>query len=308
MSDRAQHWPGSASFSITWLEVFAEAPLEGNLHLVVHEADRVPDEAKARLAARLRLSETSFVEQPEPGARSQGADYRHRIFTVAGEIPFAGHPSLGTAAAVARARREDSARLVQQTGAGLQELRVELSPGVEGTVEMVQNAPEELARPEGAPFLRALGLGPTDAHPGLSPVVISTGLPTLVLPVRDTFALRRIQTGEVDLGELARQLQAASSGTLTCYVVAQIDRVEWNARCFTDQVAGGEDAATGSAAGPLAAFAHRELGLERVAVTQGVEVGSRSRLYGRVAGEAVVVSGSVRTIGAGTIELPVRER
>ena len=74
--------------------------------------------------AETRLSETTFVQTPS----ADGADYRNRIWTPGAEIPFAGHPSLGTAVAVARWRGEEQARYVQQTDAGLQPIEVRSRP------------------------------------------------------------------------------------------------------------------------------------------------------------------------------------
>src|SRR6188472_2398507 len=91
------------------LDVFAERPLEGNLHAVILDADGVTEARMTQLARRLRLSETSFVQTATPTAATSGASYRHRIWTVAGEIPFAGHPSIGTAVSVALARGADRA-------------------------------------------------------------------------------------------------------------------------------------------------------------------------------------------------------
>jgi trans-2,3-dihydro-3-hydroxyanthranilate isomerase len=284
---------------VTWLEVFAEAPLGGNLHAVVHDADVLDPATMAAFAARLRLSETSYVL----AAGTDGADYRHRIFTFAGEIPFAGHPSLGAATAVARHRGSARADLVQETGAGLQPLSVAFgSGGRSATAEMGQNAPELLAEPDPAPLLSALGLAPEDRHPSMPAEVISTGLPTLVLPVRELAVLGRIGA---DLTALGPAL--AGAGAVTCYLVAlpgPASGGRWRARCFTDRVAGGEDAATGSAAGPLAAYAHRHLGLPSIEVDQGLELGSPSRLRARVEGDHVVVGGNVRVLGNGVVSLP----
>ena len=289
----------SARLRVTWLEVFAEAPLEGTLHVVVHDADAIGTATMARLATRLRLPETSYVQAPT-GAK---ADYLHRIFTIAGEIPFAGHPSLGTAVAVARAHGHLSTRLTQQTGAGLQELRVDLdASGMTGTAEITQNPAEWLGEPAPDPVLAALGLRSDDRHPTLRSSVISTGLPTLIVPVRDVEALGR---SAPDLEALGRALAAVGEGVLTCYVATPLTPDAWRARCFTPQVAGGEDPATGSAAGPLTAFAYRELGAQEIVIDQAIELGSRSRLYGRVQDERVVVSGGVRVIGEGSMDLPV---
>src|SRR4051794_28094860 len=100
---------------IAWLDVFAERPLAGNGLAVVNDADGIADETMLALAKEMDLSETTFVQSPE----AEGADYRNRIFTIAREIPFAGHPSLGTAVAVARWRGLQEASFVQETQAGL---------------------------------------------------------------------------------------------------------------------------------------------------------------------------------------------
>ncbi len=293
--------PPTDRFGLTLLEVFAEAPLGGNLHAVLHDADALSTETMARFSARMRLSETSFLTRPGTG----DGDYRHRIFTVAGEIPFAGHPSLGAAAAFARAAGRTTARLVQQTGAGTQELAVELdAEGSSGRVELVQNPPVDLGEPDPRAVLAALGLGPDDARRDLPAAVVSTGLATLVLPVTGLGTLARVA---VDLAALGRALESMPGRPVTCYVVVALGGDEWRARCFTGKVAGGEDAATGSAAGPLMAYASDRLGRRAIAVSQGEEIGSPSRLYGRVVGHKVAVAGAVRVIGEGTIELPTGE-
>src|SRR5687768_5884906 len=102
------------------LDVFTDRALTGNQLAVVHDADGVEDQTMGAFARETRLPETTFVQSPD----QDGADYRNRIWTVAGEIPFAGHPSLGTAVAVAEARGESAASYVQQTIAGLQPVDV----------------------------------------------------------------------------------------------------------------------------------------------------------------------------------------
>ncbi len=105
---------------LTWLDVFSHAPLAGNQLAVVHDADGIPDAVQGAFAAETNLSETTFVQS----ATQDGADYRNRIWMPHLELPFAGHPSLGTAVAVALARGDDEATYVQQTQAGLQQLDV----------------------------------------------------------------------------------------------------------------------------------------------------------------------------------------
>ena len=80
--------------------MFTDRPLAGNQLAVVHDADGVDDDTMGAFARETRLSETTFVQSPT----KEGADYRNRIWTVAGEVPFAGHPSLGTAVAFAQSQ------------------------------------------------------------------------------------------------------------------------------------------------------------------------------------------------------------
>ena len=85
----------------TWLDVFTSVPLTGNQLAVVHDADGIEDATMLAFARETRLSETTFVQTP---TRAE-ADYRDRIFATPHELRFAGHPSLGTAVAVARAEQ-----------------------------------------------------------------------------------------------------------------------------------------------------------------------------------------------------------
>src|SRR3954447_7085636 len=107
---------------VTWLDVFTSTPLTGNGLAVVHGADDLDDAIMLRIARETDLSETAFVQAPA----APGADYRNRIYTTMGEIPFAGHPSLGVAVAVAREKGLREGHFVQQTDAGLQPLYVQV--------------------------------------------------------------------------------------------------------------------------------------------------------------------------------------
>src|SRR4051794_28886681 len=131
-------------------------------------------------ARETRLSETTFVQ----AATEAGADYRNRIFMTTRELPFAGHPSLGTAVAVALARGDGEVRYVQQTAAGLQPIDVRVD-GRAAHAEMLQEPPDFGPEVEAAEVLPAVGLDASDAHAAdLPPQVVSTGLPPLIVPVR----------------------------------------------------------------------------------------------------------------------------
>jgi trans-2,3-dihydro-3-hydroxyanthranilate isomerase len=191
--------------AITWVEVFAEQPLGGNLLPVITDADDADDAAMAAVARRFQQSETSFVQRATDGV----ADYRHRIFMVTGEIPFAGHPSLGTAAVVAHRAGSASASYVQQTGAGRQRLDV-LLDGAVGRVTLTQNPAEFGPTADPAPILVALGIAPTAQRSDLPPQIVSTGLPTLIVPLTD---LAELTAATVDRDRLRRALEQVAGSS-----------------------------------------------------------------------------------------------
>jgi trans-2,3-dihydro-3-hydroxyanthranilate isomerase len=254
----------------------------------VHDADGVGDEVMLAFAQETRLVETTFVQS------SEVADYRNRIWTPAEEVPFAGHPSLGTAVAVALQRGEDEIEYRQQTQAGIQSVQVRrdgdrayasilLEPAVFG---------DEV---EVAAILAAVGLGPEDAHPTLPPQHVSTGLATLIAPVASPDAVSRARKDEEAVAALAE-------GTFNLYLCA-IDGDTAHARSFPSELEG-EDPATGSAAGPLLAYANARIRSERLTVTQGVEMGRPSRLHTHMEDGRARVGGDVVVLVTGTVRLP----
>jgi len=278
----------------TVLDVFTATALQGNALAVVHDADGLDDEAMLRMARETRLSETAFVQSPA----AEGADYRNRIFTIATELPFAGHPSLGVAVAVARQRGERSVRYVQQTGAGLQPIEVELDgEGTGGHASMLQEPPVFGPRLDKAKTMAAAGLAPEDAHPDLAPQVVSTGIPHVMAPVVSADALHRAAADELALGALLDP-----HGAVVLYLAA-IDDGHVRARGFTSVVAGGEDPATGSAAGPLCAYLSHHTGSDHVEIEQGVQIGRPSLLRAAVEGDRVRVGGDVVVLVEGTVRL-----
>jgi len=280
------------------VDVFAARPLEGNLLAVVHEAGGLPVATMQRVATRLRLSETSFV-QP---ATDPAADYRHRIFTIAQEIPFAGHPSVGTAAVVVRRRgRAQAATVVQQTGEGLQRLEVELD-GDRARVSLEQSPARFGAEIAWAPLMAAFGLTAGDARPGLTPQLVTTGLPTLVIPLRDPAALGRIAIDWAAVGVAVGE--HADVGYLNLYLAAEEGPGNWSARCFGQDIAGGEDPATGSAAGPLGAYLQATVGGDRFEIDQGVAMGEPSHISVTVDAGRPTIAGEIQFLGSGTIDLP----
>ena len=280
---------------ITWLDVFAERPLAGNGLAVVDDADGIGDETMLALAKETRLSETTFVQT----TGAEGADYRNRIWDPHEELPFAGHPSLGTAVAVARWRGLDEASFVQETGAGLQPIEVRKQNG-SWRASMLQNGAEFGPELDRDAVMTAVGLRAEDAHPELPPQVVSTGLPHVMAPVAAHEALARALPDYSTIYELSE-----SHGSIVIYLAwIDPDGETVRARSFTRTVEMGEDPATGSAAGPLGAYLHQRLGTERLLIRQGEEMGRPSVLEVEMADGRPRVSGGVIPVIDGEISLP----
>jgi trans-2,3-dihydro-3-hydroxyanthranilate isomerase len=279
---------------LTWIDVFCDAPLQGNQLAVIHEADQLDPGIMLSVARETGLSETCFIQSPT----APHADYRNRIFDLRKELRFAGHPSLGAAAAVARARGQHRASFVQQTQAGLQPVEVEMD-GDRGWVSMLQEPARmgpELHRVEA---LGPAGLRASDGHPTLPPQVVSTGTPQVLAPVRDAEVLARVRP---DWPAIARLLDAHDA--IALYLAAcDPDAGRARARAFGHSADMGEDPATGSAAGPLMAYLAARAGLDRLEIAQGEEMGRPSRLECGVEGERVRVGGGVAVVLEGTLRL-----
>ena len=280
-----------ASHPYTLLDVFTSTPLEGNGLAVVHDADGLDEPAMLAFARETRLSETTFVQ----AATVAGADYRNRIFTVGGELPFAGHPSLGTAVAVARRRGLHRARFAQQTGAGTQVVEVELDQR-RARASMLQEPAWFGGEVPAGEALAPVGLSAADADPELPAQVVSSGIAHLLVPVAGVDALGRARLAPEALAALLEPLGATVLYLAWCDPGGGPVR----ARGFFH---GGEDPATGSAAGPLCAYLSARRGRHSVAISQGVEMGRPSRLEAAVEGDRVRVGGGVVVLVEGTLSL-----
>lgn len=278
---------------IAWLDVFAERPLAGNSLAVVDDADDVGEQRMLELAQEMGLSETTFVQS----ADHEQADYRNRIWTPREELPFAGHPSLGTAVAVARWRGLDEASFVQQTAAGLQPIEVSAEDGA-WRAAMLQNPAELGAEIDRAIVMAMAGLAADAADPELPPQLASTGLQQLIAPVASPEALA---AAAVDLATIEAGLaQLGTDSFYLCWCEPANGRAQ--ARCFVPGI--GEDPATGSAAGPLGAYLFERTGCERLVIRQGEEMGRPSVLEVEMVDGRPRVGGGVVPLIDGEITLP----
>jgi trans-2,3-dihydro-3-hydroxyanthranilate isomerase len=286
---------GPSGLPLTWLDVFTATPLAGNQLAVVGDADVLDDATMLAFARETGLSETTFVQS----AGAAGADYRNRIMWPGGELPFAGHPSLGTAVAVALARGDRAARYVQETPAGLQPVEVQLD-GRAARAAMLQEPAVFGAAPDPGAVFAALGLEAADADRELLPQVVSTGVAHLMACTRDAAVLARAAPSADALRAVLR-----AAGAHVAYL-AWWDRAAGTAatRGYWLAPAGlAEDAATGSAAGPLMALLHERAGARRLTVRQGVEMGRPSLLECAIEDDRVRVAGDVVVVAQGRVFL-----
>ena len=279
------------------VDVFTEVPFAGNQLCVVPEPPAGLDAATmATLAHEIGFSETTFVT----GVREGGYDVR--IFTPDAELPFAGHPTLGTAFTMVSEERV-SPGLIQTSAAGDVPVDVDLTAGTAWMQQLPPVFGTEVH--DRAAVARAAGLELSDLVEGLPILPGSTGLVHLMVPLRDEAAIRRARRDDAGCQRVCAAAEAES-----LYLFAVRGDGDVMARMFDRGSKIGEDPATGSAAGPLGAYlAHQGLaGMPRtVVVAQGEMVRRPSFLHVDVRSQdrslSVRVGGGVRIVGEGSFRV-----
>jgi trans-2,3-dihydro-3-hydroxyanthranilate isomerase len=271
-------------------DVFTDTPLQGNQLAVFTDGRGLPAGLMQRAARELNLSETVFFLPPE-----QDGDLRIRIFTPASELPFAGHPVLGSAFLAGELLQAAAVRL--ETGAGVVpvELRRKGEQIVSGQMEQPIPGWAPYEHPER--LLAALGV----ARSGLPVEFYQNGPRHVYVAVDDEAAVAALRP---DVGALA-DLGAIG---VSCFAGSGL---RWTTRMFAPGLGVPEDPATGSAAGPLAIHLarHGRIGFgDEIEIRQGAEIGRPSVLYARVDGsperiERVLVGGSAVVVARGEYRL-----
>jgi trans-2,3-dihydro-3-hydroxyanthranilate isomerase len=257
-------------------DVFTSKPLEGNSLAVFFDARGLSDAEMQSIAKEMNLSETTFMF-PRDAATERERGVRVRIFTVQEELPFAGHPTLGTAFAL---RGESGAKEVSlDLNVGKVPVHFEEGPGQPVFGEMTQMDPVFGIQHDRDAVARASGLRVEDIDSSLPIETVSTGVPFTVTPLKSLAVIQKLR---VDLGKVAEYL--AKTGGKFLYFVSR-ETVDPAAHLHARMpFYNGDDPATGSAAGCAAAWmvAHEVAEPEqRVLIEQGIEIQRPSRIFVR---------------------------
>jgi len=288
------------------VDVFAERPLAGNPLAVFPDAAGLSSAEMQAIAREMNLSETTFVTPPQ----GDGAA-RVRIFTPELELPFAGHPSVGTACELVRLgrvpAREPVTPVLLELGVGPTLVEVEVVDGSPTAATVHQGRPRFGAAVPRERAAALFGLQAGELHPELAPLVVDTGLAYAIVPLRDVQVLSAI----VPVPGLFPAFEHEYAEAYLCAFTGR--ESPWiEARGLFPGSGIPEDPATGSAAGPLAAYMARagRLALgERRVVLQGARIGRPSHLTVAVQGGPdgigdVLVGGRVCPVLHGELELP----
>jgi trans-2,3-dihydro-3-hydroxyanthranilate isomerase len=279
------------------VDVFAEERYAGNQLAVVRGGAGLPDETLQKIALEMNYSETTFILWEE----ETDGGYDIRIFTPGEEVPFAGHPTLGTAYVI---QHELLAGPIERITLNLKAGEI---PVTFGEVLWMRQLPPTFGTIlDSALVARTLNLETADLDDHSPVQEVSTGLPALIVPLKNLDALRRCKV------DWERFTEVAGSGKnlyVFCPESHDDGPGDLSARMFANDLGVPEDPATGSAAGCLAAYLleHSYLGTDSVdvRVEQGYEIGRPSLLYLRAARDGdqmrIDVGGKVQMVARGEL-------
>jgi trans-2,3-dihydro-3-hydroxyanthranilate isomerase len=289
------------------LDVFTTERYNGNPLAVVHDADALDTAQMQRIAREFNLSETVFVMTSQKPAHTA----RIRIFTPGGEVPFAGHPTVGTAALLAELRSpetngERDALIILEEAIGTVRVGVRQRPGEAAHAEF--DAPKLPEAISGVPpvDLLAAALGLISSEIGLEnhrPSAYSAGLPFVFIPVH---SLEVIARASPNMSHWASAFGKTNCAYLYCRETVQASS-HFHARMFAPQLGVMEDPATGSAAAAFAAVIARydtpRDGMLKKIIEQGVEMGRPSLIETSL----IIKQGKLETVRIGGNSVRVSE-
>lgn len=260
------------------VDVFAETKYSGNQLAVFHGAGRLSDGEMQRIAREMHYSETTFIVSD----KMKDNGYKVRIFTPEREVPFAGHPVIGTAYVI---QREIVKRTIKKVKLNLAGGQVPVAIKYRGDdpdkVWMKQPEPVFGERFDAGRIAKALNLGPDSIDDRFPLQDVSTGFPFIIVPLR---TLNDVRSARIDRDKYYELIKGISAKAIFIFSPETYENEnDLNARMFADYYGISEDPATGSANGCLAGYLakYRYFGDEKVTVRveQGYEIGRPSLLY-----------------------------
>ncbi|NIF02789.1 PhzF family phenazine biosynthesis protein [Pantoea sp. Acro-805] len=275
------------------VDVFTSSAFKGNPLAVIMEAQGLSDAQLAAIARWTNLSETTFVLPPQDAA----ADYRVRIFTTEGELPFAGHPTLGTAHALLEAGWpiKTPGKIVQECGVGLVDVRI----SEDGALAFA--APEVTLTPfEDALMSSALNSDAFDASQ--MPTIVDMGIRWLLIPMRSAQAVLEVKANAADL--LRLQKHADVNGTAIFGPLPDDCAEQYEVRALlVENGSLTEDPVTGSANACLARYFAAQGKTQDYRARQGSAIEREGRIQVSFSGETIWIGGQTVTVIDGTIDL-----
>jgi trans-2,3-dihydro-3-hydroxyanthranilate isomerase len=287
------------------VDVFAESKLSGNQLAVFRDCAKLATAAMQRIAQEMHYSETTFLTSEEP----HGGGYDVRVFTPGYELPFAGHPTLGTAYVVqSRIIRKQVEKVALNMKVGQIPVTFSYSRGAPDVLWMRQKPPIFGKSFSRSRIAKILGLSLSDLDPRFPTRLVSTGVPFVIVPLTGLKAIRRIK---IDQDAMAKFFKETKSTVILVFSPETYsEENDLNVRVLGLANDIPEDPATGSGNGCLAAYLVKEryLGEKRieVRVEQGYEINRRSLLLLRAeetpGGIEVNVGGRVRFVAEGEFQ------
>lgn len=284
------------------VDVFAESKLSGNQLAVFRDCPTLSTETMQRIAQEMHYSETTFITSEEP----HDGGYDVRVFTPAYELPFAGHPTLGTAYIVqSQIIAKPVEKVVLNMKVGQIPVTFSYHDGAPDVLWMRQKTPTFGRTFDRGRLAKVLGLSVSDFDPKFPIRLVSTGLPFVIVPLRGLKAIKKVRT---DQTLLARLLKETKSTVLLVFCPETYSKAnDLNVRVLGLVTNIPEDPATGSGNGCLAAYLvkQRYFGTDKIGikVEQGYEISRKSLLLLRAQetaeGIEVNVGGRVQFVADG---------
>ena len=290
------------------VDVFTDRPLAGNQLAVVLDAQDIPGEVMQRIAKEMNLAETAFVLPPENAAHAA----RVRIFTPAVELPFAGHPTVGTAWVVFTQGLVPGRAMEFTLEEGVGPVRVRGVESTDGLAFWMTHPPVSFGEvlSDRATVADAIGVKAGDLLANVPVQIATTGVPFLYVALKDARAVDAAESNQPKLRKLFGVAEAVPT-----FIFASLGGGRLYSRMFAPHVFDiPEDPATGSASGPLGAFAVKYGLVPRspkvvLVSEQGVKMGRRSMVHieltydpGTDLPSRIEVGGTVRQVLTGQLE------